>query len=369
MSGTSRAALIAALLAVSTAPVASAPGRLPSADSIIAHYVEAIGGAAKVSAIRSVYIKGRYSENGVTMGDDDGGLVKMSPYFKLVGNPDKPMGEFSEGYDGSAWEYYGDPGIVLRTVGAAAAATRHNDAVMGPLIGYRDQGSTVSVLGLETIGGHAAYRLRVHMMDGFEEDEFVDAKSWLVIADRKVAPVHAFGAKVSSETRWSDFRRVHGVLFPFLSEEVDIATGKPLNEFRTTAIEINRAFAPSVFSPPQYVHTPLQQFLESLFAQRDDLQSVLWSYHDFKRANPGIDTDAGMQVIGYQILKMGQIQAAVALLEVNAEAYPASSGAAFGLGRAYNAAGSIEQARVAFQRALALDPSNARAKKALTTLP
>ena len=312
-------------------------------------------------------IRGTYTESGLTLGDAV--LVRMRPFYKLVGDPDSPSTDFSEGYDGSAWEYYGHPGIVLRTVGPASAATRHGVAVLGPLIDYRVQGSTVTVLGTSIVGGHDAYRLRVRMLDGFEEDEFIDARDWLLIADRKVAPIHAFGPRIASETRWSDYRLVDGVRFAFRTDEVEIATGKLLNQFQTTSVEVNRDLDPALFSPPVFKHTPLQAFLEHLFAEREDLDAVLWSYHDFLTAYPEVDTDEGIEIIGYQMLKTGDLVPATSLLERNAKTYPRSSGAAFGLGRAYLAAGRIAKARVEFERALVLDPTNRRARDALTGLP
>jgi hypothetical protein len=345
----------------------AAPARLPSANTIIAHYIEAIGGGRTVNAVHSLLFRGTYSEQGMTMGDAV--LVRMRPFYKLVGDPDKPATDFSEGYDGSAWEYYRDPGIVLRTVGPAAAATRHGVPIMGPLVDHEAQGTTITLIGVAKVGDRDAYRLRVRMLDGFEEDEFIDTKDWLLIADRKVAPVHAFGARVSSETRWSDYRRVTGVLFPFRNQEVEIATGKMLSEFQTAAIEVNRTWDPAVFSPPVFKHTPLQSFLEQLFAEREDVQAVSWSYHDFRSAYPDVDTDEGIEAIGYQMLKMGNTVSAISLLEENAKAYPVSSGAAFGLGRAYQAAGRVAKATAAFKRALGLDPRNQRAKAALGSLP
>lgn len=56
------------------------------------------------------------------------------------------------------------------------------------------------------------------------------------------------------------------------------------------------------------------------------------------------------------------------LLIENARDYPDSSVAAFGLGRAYATAGRKADARAEFERALALDPKNARAEQALRAL-
>ena len=104
---------------------------LPEVDQIISRYVAAIGGPEKLKQLTSLISRGEYREGGVV--STDGALVKMRPDDKLVGDPEKPDPDFSEGYDGSAWEFYKDPGIVRRTVGKAAAATRHGLAIDGPL--------------------------------------------------------------------------------------------------------------------------------------------------------------------------------------------------------------------------------------------
>ena len=334
----------------------------PSADAIVAHYVAAIGGQRACDAIQNVVIHGTYTENGQS---EPATLARMRPFYKLVGDPLHRSMDFEEGYDGSAWELYGDPGLVLRTVGPASAAARHSVAVLGNLVDYKKQGSAVSLIGMETIDGRKAYQLRVHMMDGFEQDEFIDAKSWLILADRKVAKVHAFGADVASETRWSDWRRVDGVLFAFRNDEVEIATGKPLNSFQTNAIDVNAALDPSMFAPPVLKRTPLQALMDELFQERDEAAAVAWTYHDFRAAYPDADIDVAMQIIGYQMLKMDAKEGAVALLEKNAADYPKSSTAAFAIGRAYRMSGRDADAKGAFTRALSLDPANAKAKKAL----
>jgi tetratricopeptide (TPR) repeat protein len=158
------------------------------------------------------------------------------------------------------------------------------------------------------------------------------------------------------------------VLFPFLAREVEIATGKVLNEFRTTSIVANRVYDPAVFSPPEFKRTPLQSWIENLYAMRDDAQAVMWTYHDFRRAHPDRDTHDGAQAAGYQILKMKEIPAAIALLEANARDYPGIAAAHFGLGRAYKTASETTKGKAELHRALALDPTYKRAAEMLKTL-
>jgi hypothetical protein len=340
---------------------------VPTVDQIIAHHAAARGGAEKLRAVYSVIYRGTYRENGAVM--PHAAMALMRPYYKLVGDPKHPDPDFAEGYDGSAWEFYAPPGVVLRTVGAAAAAARHAIRISGPLIDYAEAGSTVTLAGVAEVEGRKAYRLVVHMQDGFEEEELVDAASWLLIGARKRAPIHAFGGSVASEVHFGDFRAVDGILFAFSDREVEISTGKVLNEMQWESITLNRDLDPKAFSPPDFTRTPLQQLLEQLYAERGDALSVLWSYRDFRRAHPGLDTRDGVEFIGYQMLKMSDHQAAIELLRANAADYPHAASAAFALGRAYATAGDAAAARAAFQRALALDPKFERAVKALKALP
>lgn len=338
-----------------------------TADEIVARYMAARGGYERLKAIRTVVYRGTYREPG---SDPLPGaaMALMRPFYKLVGDPERLSSEFREGYDGSAWEFYGDPGIVLRTVGAASAAARHQAYVDGPLVDYRAKGSTVTLIGKVAVGVRPAYQLRVQMRDGFEEDELIDAETWLLVASRKSAPIHAFGKSVESETRFGDYRPFGGVMFSTTSREVEIGTERVLNEMTWTSITVNAPLATSVFSPPEILRTPLQRLLQQLYDERTDSTAVLWSYADFRRAFPEVATDEGMQVVGYQMLKMGDTASAVALLEANAADFPRSSGAAFALGRAYQSVGDAARARSEFRRALTLDPKNGRAERALAAM-
>ncbi|MFI5120751.1 MAG: hypothetical protein ACHQM4_10070, partial [Thermoanaerobaculia bacterium] len=125
----------------------------PTVDDIVSRHIEARGGAEKMRGLRTIVYRGTYRE-----GDHVGDAVMalMRPFYKLVGDPDRPNRSFAEGYDGGAWEYHGDPGIVVRTVGAAAAAARHGLAIDGPLFEYREKGSR----GSSTISSSSARTAR-----------------------------------------------------------------------------------------------------------------------------------------------------------------------------------------------------------------
>ena len=65
---------------------------------------------------------------------------------------------------------------------------------------------------------------------------------------------------------------------------------------------------------------------------------------------------------------MGDHKGAIALLKANAEDSFRSASAHYGLGRAYKAAGDLEDARTAFRQALLIDPTFKKATDGLNGL-
>ena len=337
-----------------------------SVDEIVARHIQALGGHAKLDAVQSVITRGEYREGSFSI--PSAFMARMRPYYKTICDPREKLGDVCEGYDGSAWEWYQDPGVVLRTVGPAAAAARHGTDLFDSLVDYKSQGTKIELVGSELFAGKPAYHLHLTLADGFEKHLFVDRESSLIVGDRRAAPIHAFGEPVRSENRIGDYRPVNGVLFSFLVVEVEISTGKELNRFATQTIEVNTKLDPSFFAPPQYSRTPLQQFLEQVYMERTDPVSVMFTYRQFRAANPAIDTRDGIEFIGYQMVKMSDFNGALELLKTSAADYPNSASAQYGSGRAYKAAGDLQNARVAFQKALQIDPNFKKAADGLNAL-
>ncbi len=353
-------------LCATVTPISYSQNNLPSVDEIVERHIAALGGRANVEAVHSVVQYFEYREGSFVI--PDAFIARMRPFYKTIGDPKDKSVDVNEGYDGSAWEYYADPGVVLRTVGAAAAAARHGTEIIDSLVDYKRLGTRIEIIGAEPFDGRRAYKLHVTFADNFEKDLFVDDQSFLIIGDRRSAPIHAFGASISSENRIGNYRSVNGVLFPYQIREIEIATGTELNANTVRSLVVNREFDRSFFSPPQFERTLLQQMLEQLYMERTDAVCVMWTYRGFRAANPIVDTRAGVEFIGYQMVKMSDYQGATELLAANAADYPHSASAQFGLGRAYKAAGDPEKAREHFKKAMEIDPGFKKAKDGLNAL-
>jgi tetratricopeptide (TPR) repeat protein len=217
--------------------------------------------------------------------------------------------------------------------------------------------------------GRLVYRLHVALTDGYEKEVFVDAQSFLILGERRSAPIHAFGQTVASEIHYSEYRPVNGILFPSLEQEIEIATGRELNRESIESVVVNDArLSPRSFAPPQESPTAFQLFLEQLYMERTDPISVIYTYQDFRTARPDVNTRDGIEFIGYQMTKMGDYQGAIEILKANAADYPKAASAQYSLGRAYKAAGKINNAQEAFQRALQIDPNFKKARDGLNAL-
>jgi Tetratricopeptide repeat len=354
---------IAAAASGQKEPVSKEPISL---DEIVKRHVQALGGREKIDAVHSAIQHLEYREGSFVI--PDAFIARMRPYYKTIGDPQDKKVDINEGYDGSAWEYYADPGVVIRTVGAAAAAARHGTEIIDSLVDYKAVGTRIELVGRDTFAGRAAYKLHVTLADGFEKEIYVDPVSFLIVGDRRSAPIHAFGDAVRSENRIGDYRAIGGVLFPFKIQEVEIATGRELNSNTVRSLTVNEPLDAAFFSPPEFQRTPLQQMLEQLYAERADPVCVMWSYRGFRAAHPDADTRSGVEFIAYQIVKMSDYRGAIELLTANAADYPKSASAEFGLGRAYKASGDLRQARIHFLKALEIDPDFRKASDGLNAL-
>ncbi len=330
----------------------------PGVDGLVAKHVEALGGIDRIHALHTFIKHGWYEEGTVRLNDMF--IAQMRPFYRVIGDPrTHPLDEIHEGYDGSPWEFYPDPGIVVRTVGAAARTSRHTALFDDPLVEYRRHGTSVDYGGTETFHGHPVYVLHTHRADGFAEDYMLDQQTFMLDGRRQIVPMHAFGKRYVTDDVYGDYRAEGGIMFAHSDAEIDAESGKVLDRSGVTSMEINPDLQLSIFSPPSWNRTPLQQMIQRIYDERDEPASAMATYRDFSSI---VDIKApatgdAIDFTAYQCLKMGHTDTALTLLTQNVADHPDSARAHFGLARALDAAGEKEKARDEFARAHAIDPS------------
>jgi hypothetical protein len=327
-----------------------------TAEEIVQRYIAARGGLEKLRAIRTLVFRGPPRPNGRPGRQ----MLRARPFYLSIGG---------EGNDGSPWEAYDDFGLQPRVTDAPGAALRHTAYFDDPLVMTLEPGWSVELTGSERIGDRDTWRLRVTYPDGFVSESLVDRTSWLLVARRFTAPVHAFGASATSQAILGDYRPVNGVLFPFSLREVDLASGEAQDAFIWQSIEANVPIDLAQFSPPPRAATPVSRLVNAIFASRHVTADALGWYHDFlgDPATASVDVEGAIESVGYECLKNGAVATGSALLEENLRAHPSSARAHFGVGRAYRAAGREADALEQFREALRLDPALDAARQALAS--
>ncbi len=96
--------------------------------------------------------------------------------------------------------------------------------------------------------------------------------------------------------------------------------------------------------------------------------SALAAYQALQKAEDKAASEGHLNGQGFDLLERGNIQAGVAMLSLNTQLYPAAANTWDSLGYAYLAQGNKVKARVAYRKALAIDPAFASAKAALLKL-
>jgi len=357
-----RLELVAFVALVAVSPV--------DVTSLVNRHIDAIGGEGAIRDLRDFELRLVYSEGSFSA---ESSLAQARPYFREVRVPAGPLTRESvaEGYDGAAWEYYGDPGVVLRTVGSAGAIARRNaHQFLDALVDASASGTALTYGGVRSIDGNDVYVINARFSDGTQESIFLDRSTYLIDGFEQNIQLHSFGKNVRTHFAMRDYRRVGGVLMPFRTVQIDDASGRIIDSSVTESARADIGLKASDFAPPQLELTPLQQAISAIYQEREDTEASLQTYRDYhSKFGAASETVEAIDFIGYQCLKMGDVKTAVALLRLNVAYYQNSASAHFGLGRALAVAGDTASARLEFQRALAIDPSFKKAADALAALP
>jgi hypothetical protein len=362
---------LAACLATSlTQTISQTPApSATTAQGLVRRHIAVIGGETTLANLRDFRIVLVYAEGSFSAKSS---LAQARPYFRRVSVPAGPLTKDSvlEGYDGAAWEYYGDPGVVLRTVGSAGTIARRNaHQFIDPLVDAADNKTSLTYVGKRVADGRPVFIISARYTDGTVDNVFVDCTTYLIDGFEQDIQFHSFGRNVPSHIVLDDYRAVGGVLMPFRSRQIENATGRVMDSSVVTSAQANIGLQPSDFGPPTFVRTPLQSAIAAIYDERDDPAAVLATYHDFRALyGESVSSLRAIEFIGYQCLKMGSTKSAVALLAANVTDYPNAATAHFELGRALVSDGKPVLARAQFQRALEIDPAYTRASDALRSL-
>ena len=219
----------------------------PKVPDILRRYFQAVGGYARLKAVHGLRLRGMYTEGSFIA---HAIVERERPDLRVVS-----VGVYCEVFDGSAWEHNTHTGRIVRTSGAAAAATRRGSEFDESLVDAQRKHTTIDLVGERTLGAKRTWLLRATLADGWRKDYYIDERTGLISGLEVSMPVHARGKPITSISYYDDYRPVHGVLFWFRQVERNVNTGVTMNSLRWNSIEVNPHIAAADFHPPCRVRT------------------------------------------------------------------------------------------------------------------
>ena len=211
------------LAAVVVFVVSIGSARAQSVDDLVAKNIAAKGGEGKLRQMHSLRFTGRLVFGG-------GDFSIEGTFAEVIKRPGMVRTEFTiqgmtqvNAYDGKVgWNVSPFRGRrePQRASGDQLISYAQQAEIDGPLLGWREKGHKIELLGTEDVDGTLAYKLRVTRKDGDIQYVYLDPDSSLEI---RITTVHKVrGVEEVSETDLGDYEQVNGVWTPF-----SIQNGQP----------------------------------------------------------------------------------------------------------------------------------------------
>jgi hypothetical protein len=208
-------ALVGALL------LACSPSSPPplTVDDIVAAHVAARGGEERLKALGSI------RESGTVTGS--GG--KVAQVVLELARPGRIRLEFAFQGTVSVFAHDGETGWqvaplqgqfepqVTGPANHAVAGVDQRD-VEGPLLGWRDKGYRVELVGRERLPSGEAFKLEVTLAGGAVRHHYIDVATHHLVRTDITRVGMIDGQTVELQNTYSDFRDVEGIVFPYVIE-------------------------------------------------------------------------------------------------------------------------------------------------------
>jgi len=205
--------LVAAALIAPAAFTQEMPATAPTLDELVAKNVEAKGGTQAVHALQSLRRTGKLlvNEGKIQLAYTQ---VKKRPLevrteATLQGMTAVQAFDGKDGWQISPFQGRKDP----ERMSADDVKALMEDAEMdGPLVDWKEKGSTIEYVGREDVDGTDAYKIKVTRKNGDVNFVYLDPDHFLEI--RILTQRVQQGALIETETDLGDYEKINGVFVP-----------------------------------------------------------------------------------------------------------------------------------------------------------
>jgi len=236
-------------LVLSSAPLlAQAPAAAPpTVDEIVAKYVDKVGGAQKIEAVKSLKRTGKFRGGGgfeakVLEENKRPDLVRQE--FTFQGMTGVTAFDGKTGWKIEPWQGKKDP----EPLGEDEMKGIVEDSVFdGQLVNYKQKGNTVEFAGSEPVEGTDAWKLKVTLKNGDVQYYYMDTDDYVPIKIEFKRMIR--GAEQETEVSLGDYKAVNGWYLPHSIEQ-----GRKGSSQKSTVvydrIEANVPMDDSLFAKP-----------------------------------------------------------------------------------------------------------------------
>lgn len=206
-----------ALLALTPALVAQAPSA-PSVDKLLAEHFEAQGGLAKLRALKSLKFQGRILQGPMEIaltGFRARGAFRTE--VSVQGMTQITAFDGKAGWKIDPFQGYGGGKTAEALTPDEIKDAEEEADLDGPLVDYTAKGHKVEYMGQEPVEGSPAHILKVTLKNGQGKLMYLDVDSHLMVKQTSKRKIRE--REIETETYFSDYREVGGILFPFALEQ------------------------------------------------------------------------------------------------------------------------------------------------------
>jgi photosynthetic reaction center cytochrome c subunit len=215
----------------------------PTADQILAKYLDALGGLAAIDKLKTVVMKGTYT----------GANGEALSYEIYMTAPDKfdiivttQQGTIERGFDGKVgWEK--EPRGVTELAAGVLAGLKEKFLFYSN-IKLKEQFTQLRVGRRDKIGDRDVVVLNGRTADNRREQLYFDAQTGLLL--RRIRYMPTMIGVIPEQTDFDDYRDVEGIKFPFTVKVAAVEVGNPIATRKYTEIKPNAPVDDSKFKMP-----------------------------------------------------------------------------------------------------------------------
>lgn len=217
-----------------------------SADEIVAKHITAMGGADKLSKLKSLKI----SANMEVMN------MEMPVTTTIVQDKGFRTETTAQGMT-IVQALNGNTGWMINPMTGQDKATALPEEMVKSMISqtdltglynYKAKGYTLSMEGEEDVAGAKTYKVIVTLKNGVKQENYISKDTFYIL--KIVATVPVNGQEIKTESVQSDFKQVDGITFPFSSEVTTTAMPGMSMVNKIASVEVNPKVDESIFAMP-----------------------------------------------------------------------------------------------------------------------